>query len=83
MGSRYSESGVLGWEGAVVVDGVNNEEGKDFIGVKQGGPRAGCKGELVRWGAQLWLPLSAPCSMRTHFLLHCLTSVNNRVVFAF
>lgn len=40
MGSHYSEIGVLGWEGAVAVNGVNSEEGKEFAGVKQVGPRA-------------------------------------------
>lgn len=35
---------MLGWEGAVAVDGVHGEQGKDFTGVKQGGLRARMQG---------------------------------------
>lgn len=43
MGSHLGETGLLGWEGAVTVDGVDGEQGKDFTGSKQGAPRAGCR----------------------------------------
>lgn len=43
MGSHLSETGILGWEGDMAMDGVHGEQGKDFTGAKQGGPRAGCR----------------------------------------
>lgn len=43
MGSHLGETGMLGWEGDVAVDGVCGEQGKDFTGTKQGGPKAGCR----------------------------------------
>jgi len=57
MGSHHSKTGTLGWEGAVTVDGVHSKQGRT-AGTKRGGPRAGCRGELVWWGTQLWLPLT-------------------------
>lgn len=80
MGSHHSKTGMLGWEGAMAVDGMH---GGRLHWTKQGGPRAGCRAELVWWGARLWLPISAPCSMPICFLQHCLSPIDNRVAFAF
>lgn len=82
MGSHLGETGMLGWERDVAVDGVHGEQGKDFTGAKQEGLRAGCRRS---WSDEL---LSSGCPqmpLAPHLTIsyqHCVCPVSNRVVFA-